>query len=182
MSGARTYFLHGAGQYVEHDKWIDFRSAMRHCNWRMMAFLPIQRAVEVHGALQDRGLTSSFIVDTRILSGQTMAFVFRPILRTDAENAQARRALMNVLNTYKLRIIYKEHHHGYEIDARGHILRKWGLGKQRCKPLCAALSRPPQLPLGPLLPAKSANQTLSQALTQEAVQRDFPNLGWDWDH
>lgn len=136
----RTYFDRGGlTPLSEHDKQIDFRTSIRHTRWQIMTFVSPKEADGMGVGLMERGLHKAFNMSLKPLKSLSLiCVVLRPVMqKTEAENCRSRRALIAHLHRQKLRIVWKEDRHGYEIDVSGRIIRQWELGGTR--PLMLAL-------------------------------------------
>lgn len=110
----------------EYDDQIDFRDSLRG-KWEVMTIVK-PKDESTHTMVRDLwscGIYHDFDIDcSSIITGRFIRYIFRPY---NNSCRSGRRSLLRVLSKLKLKIIWKESHHGYEINSSGKILRKWEL-------------------------------------------------------
>lgn len=145
--GISRYWKSGRTEpYVEYDKQIDFRESAPRSNWRIVTFLLSAQSSNFTINLYERKLQNRFqITRNPFKSGLVQGITFTPYIMTADEASKARRNMLSFLYTRKLRMIWKEDNHGYEIDQSGNIKHKWVLNS--IKPMSVSREPPPVLAL-----------------------------------
>ncbi len=107
---------------------IDFRINACRTDWQVFVVVPVKSALHFTMGLTNLSMWDRFQIKERPLThGSGIALTFKPRPLSEDVLIDARRKLLRFLTKHKLKIIWKEAHHGYEIQRSGRVYRKWRL-------------------------------------------------------
>lgn len=113
----------------EYNGQIDFSVSDKGERWQVSTLVDMEKALTFSKGMAEYHLFDKYSMDEHVLRSVDKALMtFRPRKTlNEAGRTKARRALLKFLTKVKLRVIWKEGHHGYQIDRSGRIFRKWRL-------------------------------------------------------
>lgn len=121
----------GLGGKVSHEYsgQIDFRINAERMDWQVLTWMPAGNlSVGFISHMANLQLWDLFHVKERPLNScEQIAMTFRPRKMPNDKATDARRKLLSFLTKHKLKIVWKEATHGYDINRSGRIHRKWRL-------------------------------------------------------